>query len=68
MASGRLRQHGYDHVDVFWGPTLRLNQQVGVFILAASLATLVVATQLASRRFLQLIATERVDLAGGSPA
>ena len=41
---------GYNHVDFFWGATLRLNQQVGVFVLAASLAPLVVEAQLASRR------------------
>jgi hypothetical protein len=113
----------YDHVDFFWGPTLQLNKQIGVFVLAASLATLALEAQLASRRrsrdqidrseaedaaarerdraaeereraartdrlqaralragafvwldptplhrrFLQLIATELADLAGGSP-
>ncbi len=41
---------GYDHVDVFGRVTVRINQQIGVFILLASLATLVVETQLASRR------------------
>jgi hypothetical protein len=41
---------GYDHVHFFWGPTLRLDQQIGVFILLASLAPLVVEAQLASRR------------------
>jgi hypothetical protein len=41
---------GYDHVDFFWGPTLQLNKQIGVSVLAASLATLVVEAQLASRR------------------
>ena len=33
---------GYDHVHLFWGPTFQLNQQIGLFVLAASLATLVV--------------------------
>jgi len=33
---------GYDHVDLFGRVTVRINQQVGVFILLASLATLVV--------------------------
>ena len=41
---------GYDHVHFFWGPTLQLNKQIGVSVLAASLATLVVEAQLASRR------------------
>jgi len=41
---------GYDHVHFFWGPTFWLNQQIGVFVLAASLAPLVVEIQLASRR------------------
>ena len=41
---------GYDHVHLFWGPTFQLNQQIGLFVLAASLATLVVDAQLASRR------------------
>jgi hypothetical protein len=33
---------GYDHVDFFWGPTLQLNKQLGVSVLAVSLAMLVV--------------------------
>ena len=41
---------GYGHVHFFWGPTLQLNKQIGVSVLAASLATLVVEAQLASRR------------------
>ncbi len=41
---------GYDHVNVFWGPTLRLNQQVGISLLLASLAPLALEAQLASRR------------------
>ena len=41
---------GYDHVDLFGRVTVRINQQIGVFILLASLATLVVEAQLASRR------------------
>ncbi|MBM5808460.1 MAG: hypothetical protein FJ051_01365 [Cyanobacteria bacterium M_surface_9_m1_291] len=41
---------GYDHVDVFGRATLRINQQVGLLVLVASLATLVVEAQLASRR------------------
>ncbi len=49
---------GYDHVDFFGRVTARINQQIGVFILFASLATLVVVdavfsegvAQLASRR------------------
>ena len=49
---------GYDHVDLFGRVTVRINQQIGVFILLASLATLVVVdavfsegvAQLASRR------------------
>jgi len=41
---------GYDHVDFFGRVTVRINQQIGVFILLASLATLVVEAQLASRR------------------
>jgi hypothetical protein len=41
---------GYDHVDLFGRITVRINQQIGVFILLASLATLVVEAQLASRR------------------
>jgi hypothetical protein len=92
---------GHDHVEFFWGATLQLNQQVGGSVLLASLTTLVIEAQLASRRrvrdsrdradqlqaralragalvwlepsplhrrFLQLIATELADLAGGSPA
>ena len=31
---------GYDHVHFFWGLTLQLNKQIGVSVLAASLATL----------------------------
>ncbi len=41
---------GYDHVDLFGRVTVRIYQQIGVFILLASLATLVVEAQLASRR------------------
>jgi hypothetical protein len=41
---------GYDHVDLFGRVTVTINQQIGVFILLASLATLVVEAQLASRR------------------
>jgi hypothetical protein len=41
---------GYSHVDVLWGITIPLNQQIGVSLLLASLATLVVDVQLASRR------------------
>ena len=41
---------GYNHVDFFGRVTVRINQQIGVFILLASLATLVVEAQLASRR------------------
>jgi hypothetical protein len=41
---------GYDHVGLFTRVTVRINQQIGVFILLASLATLVVEAQLASRR------------------
>ena len=41
---------GYDHVDLFGRVAVRINQQIGVFILLASLATLVVEAQLASRR------------------
>ncbi len=49
---------GYDHVDLFGRVTVRINQQIGVSILLASLATLVVVdavfsegvAQLASRR------------------
>jgi hypothetical protein len=41
---------GYDHVDLFGRVTVRINQQIGVFILLTSLATLVVEAQLASRR------------------
>jgi len=41
---------GYDHVDLFGRVTVRINQQIGVFVLLASLATLVVEAQLASRR------------------
>ena len=41
---------GDDHVHLFWGPTFQLNQQIGLFVRAASLATLVVDAQLASRR------------------
>jgi len=41
---------GYDHVHLFWGPTFQLNKQIGLFVLAASLATLVVDAHLASRR------------------
>ena len=47
---------GYDHVDFFGGAALRLNQQVGVSLLLPPL----------HRRFLELIATELADLAGGS--
>jgi hypothetical protein len=41
---------GYDHVDLFGRVTVRINQQIGVSLLFASLATLVVEAQLASRR------------------
>ena len=41
---------GYDHVDLFGRATVRINQQVGLLVLLASLATLVVEAQLASRR------------------
>ena len=41
---------GYDHVDAFGRIIVRINQQIGVFILLASMATLVVEAQLASRR------------------
>ena len=44
---------GYDHVHFFWGATLQPNKQFGVFVLAASLATLVVEAQLASRRLVR---------------
>ena len=41
---------GYDHVDFFGRATVGINQQVGLLVLVASLATLVVEAQLASRR------------------
>ncbi len=41
---------GCDHVDLFGPVTVRINQQIGVSLLFASLATLVVEAQLASRR------------------
>ena len=49
---------GYDHVDLFGRATIWINQQIGVSVLLASLATLVVVdvvfsegvAQLASRR------------------
>ena len=41
---------GYDHVDLFGRATIWINQQIGVSVLLASLATLVVEAQLASRR------------------
>ena len=41
---------GYSHVDFLWGATLPLNQQIGVSLLLASLATLAVDAQLGSRR------------------
>jgi hypothetical protein len=41
---------GYDHVDLFGRVSLRIDQQIGVFILLASLAMLVIEAQLASRR------------------
>jgi len=41
---------GYDHVDLFGRATVRINQQIGLLVLIASLATLVVEAQLASRR------------------
>ena len=41
---------GYDHVDLFGRVTVRINQQIGISVLFASLATLVVEAQLASRR------------------
>ena len=41
---------GYDHVDLFGRATIRINQQIGLSVLFASLATLVVVAQLASRR------------------
>ena len=41
---------GYDHVDLFGRATIRINQQIGLSVLFASLATLVVEVQLASRR------------------
>ena len=40
----------YDHVDLFGRATIRINQQIGISVLFASLATLVVEAQLASRR------------------
>jgi hypothetical protein len=40
----------YSHVDFFWGSTLPHNQQIGVSLLLASLATLAADAQLASRR------------------
>ena len=41
---------GYDHVDLFGGATLRLNQQIGIALIFASLAPLALEAQLASRR------------------
>jgi hypothetical protein len=41
---------GYDHGDLFGRATIRINQQIGISVLFASLATLVVEAQLASRR------------------
>jgi hypothetical protein len=41
---------GCDHVDFFERATVGINQQVGLLVLVASLATLVVEAQLASRR------------------
>jgi hypothetical protein len=41
---------GYDHVDLFGRATIRINQQIGLSVLFASLATLVIDAQLASRR------------------
>ena len=41
---------GYDHGDLFGCATIRINQQIGISVLFASLATLVVEAQLASRR------------------
>jgi len=38
---------GYDHVDLFGRATVRINQQIGLLVLIASLATLVVEAQLA---------------------
>jgi hypothetical protein len=44
---------GYDHVDIPGFSSIRLNQQIGVSVLAASLATLFGDAQLASRRRLR---------------
>ena len=41
---------GYDHVDIPGFRSIRLNQQIGVLVLLASLATLLGDAQLASRR------------------
>ena len=41
---------GYDHVDLPGITSIRLNQQVGILVLLASLATLLGDAQLASRR------------------
>ena len=43
----------YDHVDLFGFIAIRLNQQIGLLVIAASLATLVGEAQLASRRRLR---------------
>ena len=41
---------GYDHVDIPGITSIRLNQQVGILVILASLATLLGEAQLASRR------------------
>ncbi|QPN59153.1 hypothetical protein H8F24_13835 [Synechococcus sp. CBW1002] len=51
---------GYDHVHVFWGPTLRLNQQVGISLLLASLAPLALVDEVFSVGVAQLASRRRV--------
>lgn len=49
----------YEHVDFFWDPTLRLYEHVGVFVLAISLATLVVVDEVFSVGLAQLASRRR---------
>ena len=50
---------GYDHVDLFGRVTVRINQQIGVFILLAPLATLVVVDAVLSEGVAQLASRRR---------
>jgi hypothetical protein len=51
---------GYDHVDLFGRATIRINQQIGISVLFASLATLVVVDAVFSEGVAQLASRRRV--------